>query len=111
MQALQQDLDLKEAEMEELLMQLAEVGGNQMRSEGEKAELRQQYEERIRQGEAKVRGAPERQGTPGVCCAPSPNFILCHRIQFRSLQLSNLCGRIVPGAAWCLAPLPRLISW
>ena len=62
MRALQQELDLKEAEMEELLMQLAEIGSNQMRSEGEKAELRLQYEERIRQGEAKV------GRDPGILC-------------------------------------------
>ena len=54
-QALQQELDLKEAEMEELLMQLAELGSNQMRSDEEKAELRQQYEERIQQANVKVR--------------------------------------------------------
>jgi len=41
--------------MEELLKQLAELGGNQMRSEEEKLQLRLQFEERIKIAETKVR--------------------------------------------------------
>ena len=41
--------------MEELLKQLAELGGNQMRSEEEKSQLRLQFEERIKTAETKVR--------------------------------------------------------
>ena len=54
-QDLQQELEHRKSEMEELLKQLAELGGNQIRSEEEKAELRRQFEERIKFAEAKVR--------------------------------------------------------
>ena len=54
-QDLQQELEHRKSEMEDLLQQLAELGGNQMRSEEEKAELRRQFEERIKFAEAKVR--------------------------------------------------------